>query len=55
MHGPYFVIGGNAYVQSRIVMTPFNKVELKGRIDRDSYKFFSVSCESEWRWHSVFW
>ncbi|OWY96807.1 hypothetical protein PHMEG_00032831 [Phytophthora megakarya] len=37
--GPYFVIGDNAYIQSRRVMTPFNNAELVDRPDRDSYNF----------------
>jgi hypothetical protein len=38
--GPYFVIGDNAYVQSRCVMTPFNKVQIADRTDRSNYNFF---------------
>ncbi|OWZ01040.1 hypothetical protein PHMEG_00027649, partial [Phytophthora megakarya] len=37
--GKYFVIGDNAYVQSKRVMTPFNKAQLVDHADRDSYNF----------------
>lgn len=37
--GPYFVIGDNAYVQSRRVITPINKAQLDDRPERDSYSF----------------
>ncbi|OWZ04965.1 hypothetical protein PHMEG_00023035 [Phytophthora megakarya] len=36
---PDFVIGDNAYVQCKRVLTPFNKTQLVDRPDRDSYNF----------------
>jgi hypothetical protein len=36
----YFVIGDNAYVQTRVVLTPYNKAQLDGRPDRHNYNFF---------------
>lgn len=36
----FYVVGDNAYTQTRTVMTPYNKTELAGRKDRDKYNFF---------------
>ncbi|POM69632.1 Hypothetical protein PHPALM_14062 [Phytophthora palmivora] len=35
----YFAIGDNAFVQSKDVLTPFNKAQLVNPADRDSYNF----------------
>lgn len=39
VEGEYFVIGDNANVQGKRMMTPFNKTQLVDRPDRDSYNF----------------
>ncbi|TMW63873.1 hypothetical protein Poli38472_014783 [Pythium oligandrum] len=37
---PYFVVGDNPYTQSRVVMTPNNQSQLKGKKERDIYNFY---------------
>eukprot|EP00644_Phytophthora_capsici_P000423 jgi/Phyca11/100084/e_gw1.4.749.1 len=44
INGPYFVVGDNAYPQTRRVLTPFRLSQLRGRLDRDDYNFFLSQC-----------
>lgn len=36
----YYVVADNAYTQSVSVMTPFNRVQAEGDIEKDSYNYF---------------
>ncbi|OWZ06018.1 LOW QUALITY PROTEIN: hypothetical protein PHMEG_00021786 [Phytophthora megakarya] len=46
IRGPYFVVGANAYPQTRVVLTPYNQDQLQGRPERDSSNFFSEPMQN---------
>ncbi|KAJ8524022.1 hypothetical protein ON010_g17097 [Phytophthora cinnamomi] len=42
IRGPYFVAADNAYTQTRVVLTPFNEAQTRGRPDRDNFNFYLI-------------